>query len=253
MAKYLFLIFFAFLYSASFARHTDSTIIIHQDTINLRGYIYDITGKPVAASVTSKNRSLKWLNYTLFTDTDSTGYFELKGAYVNDTLLVSSIFHQGTYYNRGARYLIITLPRESFDINKTAGKIEVQTPRRYPRLQKPIVINKKDMLTGCVLSMVTGPDFEGGTQGFAKYFRDNLRYPEKAIRANVEGTVKAEFTIAKNGSIIKPRIIEGIGYGCDEEVKRLLLNSRKWIAARYNIKRIETTATISVNFKLADN
>jgi len=45
----------------------------------------------------------------------------------------------------------------------------------------------------------------------------NLRYPEKAQKANIEGRVIVQFIINEKGEVENPRVIRGIGGGCDEE------------------------------------
>lgn len=54
-----------------------------------------------------------------------------------------------------------------------------------------------------------------------KYITSKIIYPENAIRNNIEGIVKVSFKV-KNGRIGDIKIKRSLGYGCDEEVIRLL-------------------------------
>ncbi|MEQ9299064.1 MAG: energy transducer TonB [Cyclobacteriaceae bacterium] len=51
---------------------------------------------------------------------------------------------------------------------------------------------------------------------FSQYVKENLKYPEEALKNKVEGEVLVKLIINKDGSIDGLEVIEGIGYGCDE-------------------------------------
>lgn len=57
------------------------------------------------------------------------------------------------------------------------------------------------------------PELVGGLAALQK----NIRYPEMARRAGIEGRVIVQFIVNEDGSIEDPRVIRGIGGGCDEE------------------------------------
>lgn len=60
------------------------------------------------------------------------------------------------------------------------------------------------------------------SQGMRHFVDQNIIYPEKAISKHIEGVVLVNFVIERDGSISSPRIIRGIGGGCDEEVLRVV-------------------------------
>ena len=43
-----------------------------------------------------------------------------------------------------------------------------------------------------------------------------VKYPETARQAGIEGTVIVQFIVSETGSVINPKVIRGIGGGCDE-------------------------------------
>ncbi len=43
-----------------------------------------------------------------------------------------------------------------------------------------------------------------------------VKYPETARQAGIEGTVIVQFIVSETGSVIIPKVIRGIGGGCDE-------------------------------------
>jgi len=68
------------------------------------------------------------------------------------------------------------------------------------------------------------PEYPGGKEAFKKYIKENLRYPEKALENKIEGTVYLEYRVSDTGKVYEVEIINGIGYGCDEEAVRLISN-----------------------------
>ncbi|MEO8885080.1 MAG: M56 family metallopeptidase [Mucilaginibacter sp.] len=61
---------------------------------------------------------------------------------------------------------------------------------------------------------------------FTRYLMKNIRYPKQAKDNDITGPVVAQFTIDNDHNLISPTIVKGLGYGCDDEVVRVL-NSYK--------------------------
>src|SRR6187402_1757752 len=97
---------------------------IQRDTINIHGYIYYSDGKPAQyLGINSKQLDLYQNKFPLHASTDTTGYFELKGAKPIDTLTLDKhlFYNQPVYYNKGSRYMVIYLPspNNQFEINES--------------------------------------------------------------------------------------------------------------------------------------
>jgi TonB family protein len=54
------------------------------------------------------------------------------------------------------------------------------------------------------------------------YLRRNARLPEDARNHNISGSVRLQFTINDAGKAENIRVLEGLGYGCDEIAQKLL-------------------------------
>ncbi len=52
--------------------------------------------------------------------------------------------------------------------------------------------------------------------GGMKAIFDRVRYPEIARRAGIEGRVLVEFIVDEQGNVTEPKVLRGIGGGCDE-------------------------------------
>src|SRR5665213_1195614 len=63
--------------------------VIHKDTINLKGRIFEANGKPsVGSLIFSRQLDLQYNKYPISAVTDSNGNFALNGAKPNDTLFI---------------------------------------------------------------------------------------------------------------------------------------------------------------------
>ena len=49
-----------------------------------------------------------------------------------------------------------------------------------------------------------------------------IRYPKEAFKHQVQGVVKLQVDYDQNCVITKITVVEGLGYGCDEEAVRIL-------------------------------
>ncbi len=94
------------------------------------------------------------------------------------------------------------------------------------------------------------PEFPGGEKKMYEYFVKKLRYPEVARDNNIQGKVYVSFVVSKDGSLKDIKILRGIGYGCDEEVIRMILLMPKWKPGTQGGKPVRVRYTLPVSFKL---
>ena len=64
--------------------------------------------------------------------------------------------------------------------------------------------------------------YKGGSKALTEFVLKNLNYPQEAWDNQIEGTVHARYDINHRGKVTKIKILNSIGYGCDEEAKRLI-------------------------------
>ena len=83
-----------------------------------------------------------------------------------------------------------------------------------------------------------------------KFFAKNLTYPEAAVKANMQGVVYVGFTLTETGRIAGPKILKGIGYGCDEEAIRLTKLMPPWKPGRQNGKPVAIRYQLPIRFVL---
>ncbi|MCC6460821.1 MAG: TonB family protein [Saprospiraceae bacterium] len=63
---------------------------------------------------------------------------------------------------------------------------------------------------------------EGGWDNFRQYLRQNARLTVQARNNNITGTVRVQFQVDKTGKPEQIKVLQSLGYGCDEEAIRLL-------------------------------
>lgn len=69
---------------------------------------------------------------------------------------------------------------------------------------------------------------DGGKSRFKNYLSTQMKYPEAALKNKTEGRVTIRFTVEPNGNLADFEVIKGIGYGCDEELIRLVKEGPAW-------------------------
>ena len=94
------------------------------------------------------------------------------------------------------------------------------------------------------------PEFPGGTEKLMAFIKENLRYPEKAKAAHIEGRSIAEFVVEKDGSIVEPKVVKSLSPECDEEALRIVGLMPKWKPGNQRGKPVRVKMTVPFIFKL---
>lgn len=95
------------------------------------------------------------------------------------------------------------------------------------------------------------PEFEGGLQEMYKFMAKNTRYPAKARRMGIEGTVFIGFVVDAKGMISDVAIIKGIDTDCDAEAIRVVQMMPPWRPGKQNGKAVKVKYVLPFKFKLA--
>jgi periplasmic protein TonB len=95
------------------------------------------------------------------------------------------------------------------------------------------------------------PQFPGGQEGLFKFLAGNIRYPEEAVEAGIEGTVYVTFVVGKDGSIGEARVLRGIGGGCDEESLRVVNAMPNWRPGFQRGKPVLVQYNLPIRYTLA--
>ena len=95
-------------------------------------------------------------------------------------------------------------------------------------------------------------EFPGGHLGWGDYLQANLRYPNKAMRKNIQGMIKVQFLVDKDGNVKEVVAINNLGGGLEEEAVRIIKNGPKWIPAEQNGKKVLYRHIQAITFQLTD-
>ncbi len=88
----------------------------------------------------------------------------------------------------------------------------------------------------------------GGRIAYEKHLENNQRYPKQALENKVKGDVIINFVLAIDGSFRDFSVIGSLGYGCDDELIRLVKQGPKWYPSTENNAPIESNVTVRLKF-----
>ncbi len=93
----------------------------------------------------------------------------------------------------------------------------------------------------------TEPTFPKGDQELYNYVYSNIRYSEEAKKKYLEGEVTLSFDVKIDSTVTNTIVISGLGYGVDEEVKRIV-QKLKFSPAKQNgiIVKMNTMYTFPI-------
>ncbi len=95
------------------------------------------------------------------------------------------------------------------------------------------------------------PTFQkGDANQFSKWVNQRLVYPEIAKENGVQGRVTLQFTIDKDGSLTKVKVVRGVDPSLDKEAVRVVSMSPKWEPGKQRDRAVPVTYTFPVIFKL---
>lgn len=105
-----------------------------------------------------------------------------------------------------------------------------------------------EVVTTAGLTVMPAP--VGGTEGWTKFLKKNLRYPPQAVDEGKSGKVWISFIIEKDGSLTDIKVIKGAGFGMDEEALRVLRKAPAWTPGIQHNKPVRVQYTLPINFSL---
>ena len=95
------------------------------------------------------------------------------------------------------------------------------------------------------------PSFQGGDANqFSKWVNQRLVYPEIAKENGVQGRVTLQFTVEKDGTVTKVKVLRGVDSSLDKEAVRVVSSSPKWKPGKQRDRAVAVTYTFPVIFQL---
>lgn len=125
-----------------------------------------------------------------------------------------------------------------------SGKAEER--RIYGKLSDP----NNDSKAKELFDVDQQPEFPGGMDQLLVYLAQNIKYPEAAQKAKLEGKVAVQFIIEKDGAISNVIVLKEIGNGCGDEAARVVAAMPKWTPALKDGAPVRVKFTLPVQFRL---
>ena len=95
------------------------------------------------------------------------------------------------------------------------------------------------------------PSFQGGDANqFSKWVNSRLQYPEIAKENGVQGRVTLQFTVEKDGTVTKVRVLRGVDPSLDKEAVRVVSMSPKWKPGKQRDRAVPVTYNFPFIFQL---
>jgi protein TonB len=95
------------------------------------------------------------------------------------------------------------------------------------------------------------PSFPGGMAQLGNYLRQNLRYPQAARQARVDGKVFVSFIVTNQGLIRDVNVLKGLGYGMNEEAVRVVQTMPTWTPGRQAGRLVNVKYNLVIPFVLS--
>lgn len=94
------------------------------------------------------------------------------------------------------------------------------------------------------------PEFPGGLSALYSFLGANIKYPEKAKKEGITGTVIVSFIIEKDGSVSHPTIKKSVGGGCDEASIKVVEAMPKWTPGKNKGKPVRVAFNLPIKYQL---
>lgn len=90
----------------------------------------------------------------------------------------------------------------------------------------------------------SGPKFKNGISNFYKHISKNFRVPEVE---DLKGKIYISFIIDKNGNVVNPKILKGLGLKANEEAKRVLSSYKNFTPGQRRGITIECNYSLPIS------
>ena len=229
---------------------TDLLLITSKKTI--KGTLINYDKKPIKGATVVDIRTQKR------TQTDEEGNFALPIQGFDTNLEVSHV----SYRTKNIKVLSetpITITMRRY-INELSGAFvlaadkEISIKTQSESIKTELIV--EDNANSELKLVEQNAEFVGGASAMYEYLRKNLRYPEEAKKNNKQGIVYIKFTVGETGAISKVRSISPlgyvgfVGYGLENEAKRVVQSMPKWQPAMQNGKPESVEYALPIQFIL---
>ena len=116
-------------------------------------------------------------------------------------------------------------------------------------VSKTTAVNQKDLHDSTFTHVDVESAFPGGGPGWSRFLRDNLVYPKKAVKKNIQGTVVVQFIVDKDGTVSNIDALDGPEL-LREAAIDVVKKSPNWKPATQNGRKVKSYKKQPITFKL---
>jgi protein TonB len=104
--------------------------------------------------------------------------------------------------------------------------------------------------TGLASAVDVNPRFPGGDEARLFYLRRQVRYPEAALKAAIQGVVMVLFVVEIDGTLSHVEVPARLGGGCDEEAIRVTKEMPRWEPGKRKGLAVRVMVRMPIVFKI---
>ena len=93
-------------------------------------------------------------------------------------------------------------------------------------------------------------EFPGGEAAMREFINKNIRYPQMAVEAGIEGKVVVSFVVETNGALSNFEVVRAVNPMLDKEAFQVVKMMPDWVPASHNGKPVRMRFNLPVNFSL---
>jgi TonB family protein len=121
--------------------------------------------------------------------------------------------------------------------NPQEKKVSVQAAPTKPADQVFVVVEEM-------------PEFPGGEQALRDFIAKEVKYPEDAKKAGIQGKVFVTFVVDKTGKVLDAKIARSASPSLDKEALRVTESLPAWKPGKQRGENVAVSYTIPIQFKL---
>jgi len=96
------------------------------------------------------------------------------------------------------------------------------------------------------------PQFPGGDDELFKYIDKSIKYPKKAKKKGIQGTVYITFVVEIDGTLSGIKVLRGVHKDIDKEAIRAISTMPKWTSGKQNGSHVRVQCNLPLKFTLKD-
>lgn len=198
--------------------------------IEVKAKVVDESGEPLIAT------AIVVSNSSVGTVADENGCFTLK--------VPADVVLRFSYPGKAQREIAAKNIAENMKIvlasasGSRAGKVE------------PVVASAEDPSDPIYQVVDQMPQFPGGDFALLEYVAKNVKYPQDAHKAGVQGRVICEFVVAKDGRVTDAKIFHGVHPSLDAEALRVIRSFPVWTPGSVDGEPVRVRFTVPIIFRL---